>query len=207
MNDRTHSEKLAAGAQWYSSNGWRLLPCYGINSGGRCTCGGSHAEPKDAGKHPAIGEWNIQASTDPRTIEKWWPGNSENNIGVYCQGSGFIVLDIDPRSGGVASFETLEEQLDYCLPPTVEAFTGVYTYNGNTARGRHLYYKVSEGEQFQGNLKALELPGIDIKHNGYVMVAPSRHASGVEYEWKPGHAPWEMEMAEAPEELLQVIRK
>ena len=207
MNDRTHSEKLAAGAQWYSSNGWRLLPCFGINSGGRCTCGGSHAEPKDAGKHPAIGEWNIQASTDPRTIEKWWPGNSENNIGVYCQGSGFIVLDIDPRSGGVASFETLEEQLDYCLPPTVEAFTGVYTYNGNTARGRHLYYKVSEGEQFQGNLKALELPGIDIKHNGYVMVAPSRHASGVEYEWKPGHAPWEMEMAEAPEELLQVIRK
>jgi putative DNA primase/helicase len=207
MNDKTHADKLSAGAQWYAGQGWKLLPCYGINSGGRCTCGGPHGEPKDAGKHPVIGAWNAQATDNLETVNNWWSKGSENNIGVYCQPSGFIVIDIDPRSGGVASFETLEEQLDYCLPPTVEAYTGVYTYNGVTARGRHLYYKIAEGEQLQGNLKSANLPGIDIKHNGYVMLAPSRHASGVEYEWRPGHAPWQMEIAEAPEELLQVIRK
>ena len=51
------------------------------------------------------------------------------------------------------------------------------------------------------------LKGIDIKHNGYVLIAPSRHFSGVDYEWVPGKAPWEMQMAEAPEELLAALRK
>ena len=207
MTARNHAEKLTSGALWYASNGWKLLPCYGINSGGRCTCGGSHSEPKDAGKHPAIGEWPSRASDDQTAVSGWWDGVSENNIGVFCQPSGFIVIDIDPRSGGVASFEKLEEMLEGPLPDTVEAYTGLYTYNGVTARGRHLYFRVEESEQFQGNLKAAGLNGIDIKHNGYVMVAPSRHATGVEYEWRDGHAPWVMEMTEAPENLLQIVRK
>ena len=207
MTDKTHAEKLTSGALWYASRGWKLLPCYGINSGGRCTCGGPHPEPKDAGKHPAIGEWNVRATDDVTTVTNWWSNGSENNIGVYCQGSGFIVVDIDPRSGGVDSFDQLESMLDTPLPPTVEAYTGVYTYNGVTARGRHLYFKVADGEQFQGNLKAAGLGGIDIKHNGYIMLAPSRHVSGVQYEWRDGHAPWQLEMADAPENLLQIVRK
>lgn len=207
MTQKTHSEKLTSGALWYANIGWKLLPCYGINSGGRCTCGGSHPEPKDAGKHPAIGEWNARATNDSTTVANWWSGGSENNIGVYCQGSGFIVIDVDPRSGGIASFAQLEEMLENPLPKTVEAETGLYTYNGVTARGRHLYFKVSDGEQFQGNLKSAGLNGIDIKYNGYVMVAPSRHQSGVEYQWLDGCAPWQTEMAEAPEDLLQIIRK
>jgi len=204
---KTHAERLTSGALWYASNGWILLPCYGINSGGRCTCGGSHKEPKDAGKHPSVGEWPTRASKDQATVSGWWTGSSENNIGVFCQPSGFVVIDIDPRSGGVASFEKLEEMLGGPLPDTVEAYTGLYTYNGVTARGRHLYFKVSSDEQFPQNLKTADLNGIDIKHNGYVMVAPSRHATGVEYEWRDGHAPWVMEMTEAPENLLQIIRK
>jgi putative DNA primase/helicase len=207
LTDKTHAEKLTSGALWYAGKGWKLLPCYGINSGGRCTCGGAHSEPKDAGKHPAIGEWNARATDDATTVSNWWSNGSENNIGVYCQGSGFIVIDIDPRSGGIASFEQLEEMLDAPLPRTVEATTGIYTYNGVTAKGRHLYFKVQDGEQFQGNLKAAGLNGIDIKYNGYVMVAPSRHASGVSYEWLDGCAPWQTEMAEAPEDLMQIIRK
>jgi putative DNA primase/helicase len=207
LSERTHAEKLTSGALWYANKGWKLLPCYGINSGGRCTCGGPHTEPKDAGKHPAIGEWNSRATDDATAVGNWWSNGSENNIGVYCQGSGFIVIDIDPRSGGIASFEKLEEMLEHPLPKTVEATTGVYTYNGVTARGRHLYFKVNEGEQFQGNLKAAGLNGIDIKYNGYVMVAPSRHQSGVQYEWIDGCAPWQTDMADAPEDLLQIVRK
>ena len=198
--------RLQNAAVWYGSNGWKVLPCYGI-VGGRCTCNQTHGEPKDVGKHPSIPEWNTRSTSDLETISNWWAQTPENNVGVHCQASGFFVIDIDPRSGGPESFEKFEALLDGALPPTVEAITGNYSYKGGQARGRHLFYKCDDNEALVGNLNKSDLKGIDIKHNGYVLIAPSRHFSGNCYEWVPGHAPWEIEMAEAPEELLQVLRK
>lgn len=198
--------RLGPAARWYADNGWKVMPCYGIVNG-RCTCGGTHAEPKDVGKHPSIAEWNNQATNDISRVEQWWPENSEENIAVFCRPSGFFVIDIDPRSGGPDSFEKFESLVEGALPPTVEAITGTYSMGGKNVRGRHLFYKCSEQEQLVGNLKKAGLNGIDIKHNGYVLIAPSRHFSGVCYDWAPGKAPWEIEMAEAPEELLVALRK
>ena len=198
--------RLQNAAVWYASQGWKVLPCYGI-IGGRCNCSSPHAEPKDVGKHPSIPEWNTRATSDLETVNAWYTQSPENNIGVNCQASGFFVIDIDPRSDGSASFDKFEALLDGALPPTVEALTGEYSFNGKISRGRHLFYKCDDSEALVGNLKKSGLPGIDIKHNGYVLIAPSRHFSGNCYEWVPGHAPWEIEMAEAPEELLQVLRK
>jgi putative DNA primase/helicase len=70
-----------------------------------------------------------------------------------------------------------------------------------------LFYRCEESENLVGNLKKSGLNGIDIKHNGYVLIAPSRHFSGVCYEWVKGKAPWEIEIAQAPEELLVTLRK
>lgn len=198
--------RLKPGAEWYASKGWKILPCYGIIDG-RCTCNGVHNEPKDVGKHPSIAQWNIQSSSDANVVSTWWNNNPEQNIGVFCQPSGFFVIDIDPRSGGDDSFAKFEELVDGALPKTVEALTGEYSFGSKAQRGRHLFYKCDPNEQLIGNLKAAGLPGVDIKHNGYVLIAPSRHFSGMCYEWAPGQAPWEIEMAEAPEELLQALRK
>ena len=207
MDDSTDgAERLQKGALWYAENGWKILPCFGI-VGGRCTCNSTHQEPKDVGKHPRISEWNKNATNDVETVAKWWEEAPDGNIGVHCRDSGFLVIDIDPRSGGPESFDKFEELVDGALPPTVEATTGVYTINGKTTRGRHLFYRCDPSEQLLGNLNRAGLRGIDIKHNGYVLIAPSRHHSGVSYEWVAGHAPWEMEMAEAPEELLVALRK
>jgi len=191
---------------WYASQGWKILPCYGI-VGGRCTCNSTHNEPKDVGKHPALNSWNSEASDDINVISRWWERDPEGNIGVNCRPSGFLVIDIDPRSGGHDSFEEFEKLVEGALPPTVEALTGQYTLGGKTMRGRHIFYRCSPSEELIGNLKAAGIKGIDIKHNGYVLIAPSRHFSGVNYEWVEGKAPWETEMAEAPEELLNFLRK
>jgi putative DNA primase/helicase len=208
MTQLSHSEKLLRGASWYASAGWKILPCHGLDDTGRCTCNQPHAEPKDVGKHPAISEWNVRASSDQSVVSAWWGNNPNYNIGVFCQPSGFMVIDVDPRSGGLESFDKFDEEVGAgALPQTVMAYTGTYMHKGVAVRGRHIFYKVDANEQLLGNLKALGLSGIDIKHNGYVMIAPSRHGSGVNYEWVEGHAPWEMEMAEAPEELLQHLRK
>jgi P4 family phage/plasmid primase-like protien len=199
--------RLGPAASWYASNGWSILPCYGI-VGGRCTCGGAHVEPKDVGKHPSLPEWNKYATTDAETIDQWWNKDAQMNIGVMCKASGFFVIDIDPRSGGPDSFEKFEALVEGFLPPTVEAITGEYTVaGGKVLRGRHLFYKCDENEALVGNLKKSNLPGVDIKHNGYVLITPSRHFSGVCYEWAEGKAPWEVEIAQAPEELLQALRK
>jgi putative DNA primase/helicase len=202
-----HEEKLQKASAWYGSKNWKILPCYGLLDSGRCTCGGPHTEPKDVGKHPAIGDWNSRATDDSLTIKTWWENSPANNIGVVAQKSGFLVVDIDPRSGGVDSYEKFLELLEHDLPDTVEQFTGIYNYGGVPQRGRHIFFSCSADEKLIGNLKSLGLPGIDIKHNGYVLLAPSRHASGVDYEWVEGKAPWQITMAEAPEKLLSAIRK
>jgi putative DNA primase/helicase len=171
-----------------------------------CTCGRTHKESKENAKHPASTNGQKDATTDTVVINSWWEENPEFNIGVYAKPSGFFVIDIDPRNNGDESIVKLEERAEGNLPPTVEAITGEYYTKKGLQRGRHLYYKCDPNEKFLGNFKSQGLDGIDIKHNGYVLVTPSRHASGHCYEWKAGHAPWEMEMAEAPEELLNIIR-
>ena len=112
--------RFSKATSWYASQGWKILPCYGI-VGGRCTCSQAHAEPKDVGKHPAISGWHTEASSDVNVIQRWWERDSEANIGVFCRPSGFFAIDIDPRSGGHDSFEEFEKLVEGNLPPTVEA--------------------------------------------------------------------------------------
>jgi P4 family phage/plasmid primase-like protien len=199
--------RIKKAVEFYAGLGWKILPCHGI-VGGRCTCGKAHAEPKDVGKHPAINEWNTQSTDDYAVVDRWWDANPDYNAGIHCAKSGLLVIDIDPRSGGPESFLRFEELIEGALPPTVEAITGSYTTrDGQVLRGRHIFYRCDPEEALVGNLNKMGLKGVDIKHNGYVLVAPSHHFSGVEYEWVPGKEPWVVDVAEASEELLNAIRK
>jgi P4 family phage/plasmid primase-like protien len=201
----TEISRLQKGSDYYASIGWKIHPCHGI-VGGMCTCGGEHTDLKDRGKHPVLSGWNSAATDNAATVSGWWNTNPDYNIGVFCKPSGFFVIDIDPRSGGDESFDKLLELLEYSLPETVEAITGVYSIKGVAKRGRHLYFKYEGNERLIGNFKRQNLPGIDLKHDGYVMAPPSQHASGVAYEWASGRAPWEMDMAEPPENLMEVVK-
>lgn len=204
MND---SPKLGQYAEYCATTlGWSIFPCHGMHDG-RCTCADPKEDPKNRGKHPANFNGQKGATTDAATIAGWWTDNPHYNIGVYCKASGFLVIDIDPRSGGFESFEKFEELLNWSLGPTVEAVTGLYTYKGKQLRGRHLYYKYDGEEGVVPNLKDANLPGLDFKYQGYVLLPPSAHASGVNYEWREGHAPWDIPMADASPELLSAIVK
>lgn len=196
--------RLGPAAGYYAGLGWKVFACHGIVHG-KCTCGEVHASPKDVGKHPLGGSGHLDASSDAREVMGRWVGGGEWNVGVYCAGSGFIVVDVDPRNGGLESWDRLEELTEGTMEDTVEAWTGQYGARGGVARGRHLFYRVKDGEVLKGKVEGV--PGIDIKHKGYVLVAPSRHGSGLIYEWAPGKAPWERQMAWAPEELLGLLRK
>lgn len=205
----TDTNPLLNGALWYAHTlNWKILPTHGIRSSdGMCTCGKRHDDPKDVGKHAVFSGWQNDATDDMATIQGWWSQNPEYNIAVMAKNSGFFVLDIDPRNGGDESFYRLEERLGGDIPNTITQITGEYTIRGVVKRGMHLFFKAPEGYTYPKDLKPLGFPGIDIKHNGYTMLAPSRHLSGVNYEWHPERNPGNSEMAEPSEAMMEYLAR
>ena len=190
----------------YATLGWKIFPCLGITDKGKCTSGAPLSNSSSSGKRPATTNGQKDATSDPETIKRWWHLEPRFNIGVNCKASGFFVIDIDPRHGGHKSFEKLLALLSEPLPPALEVLTGEYEVDGVKLRGQHIYFRCDDKEKLASNLEKLGLGGIDIKHNGYVIAAPSRHLSGVEYEWVKGKEPWNCEIPYASESLLSLIR-
>lgn len=123
---------------------------------------------KPESKLPAINSWKEYQEQLP-TVEElkaWWTKNPKANIALVCgKISGIIVVDIDPKSGGTT--EGLQ------LPPTLCSRTG--------GGGQHIFYKWNK------NLIGAKVgikAGIDIRSEAsYVVLPPSLHASGNNYEW------------------------
>jgi len=131
----------------------------------------------------------LDATTDAAKIKAWWAEFPDANVGIAC-GNGLLVLDIDAHNGGDESFEVLESEHGK-TPDTPMVLTG--------GGGRHLYFA------YQGKLKnkvALER-GIDIRsEGGYAVAPPSIHPSGKRWEWEASSRIDEMEMAPAPQWLV-----
>jgi len=69
--------------------------------------------------------------------------------------------------------------------------------------GRQLFFVAPPGWQAPTNKTPI---GVDIRgQGGFAVLPPSRHISGQPYAWKVGAAPWECEIAAAPDWLLQEV--
>lgn len=118
------------------------------------------------------GFWS--ASADPELVDRWWTEEPDANIGAPCALNGWAALDVDPRNGGQLSLCVLEERVGV-LPGTVMQITG--------GDGLHILYR-SPGVSLPGKLG----PGLDVKHNGYILLAPSVSGGGGRYQWSgDGH--------------------
>jgi len=129
----------------------------------------------------------LDATTDPRRINMLWGKFRTANIGMATgEASDLIVVDVDPKHGGIASLEELERKHGK-LPTTLT----VRTPSG----GFHLYFRYVEGiTNSPGGLPE----GIDVRgEGGYVLVPPS-----VGYSWED-RSP----VADAPDWLLELIRE
>jgi hypothetical protein len=122
----------------------------------------------------------LDATTDESIISSWWERYPYANIGFPCAPNGVIVIDPDrnkrDRSGnlkpdGVQAYRSLPGWQP--SPPGPKAQT--------PSGGVHLFYAAPElapGESIKGKI----VESIDIKFNGYVLVAPSI-ADGKPYNW------------------------
>jgi len=182
--------------------GWKIFKVHGIVDG-KCTCGAPHDKDSEkAGKHPAIASWQTEATSDLDKLSSWFKGRNDLNYGIFMEGSDLVAIDIDVKSGGWSSWDQLEDRCMYDFLPTIEIQSGVKEFKGASTRGAHKYYLAPKNFKFTSNLSKAGFPGIDLKHNGYVLGPGSRHWSGVQYEWLEGHSPWEVELKTLPEHAL-----
>ena len=111
-------------------------------------------------KRPTVKEWTTKDFTalDPNAHMN----DKDGNVGVRLDREA-LVVDVDPKNGGDASFQRLcaDIGLDPEIFPTVETGSG----------GQHLYMRVPSGVMLRTTLP--EYPGIDFKSgNGHQVVAP-----------------------------------
>lgn len=163
-------------AKLYVDLGWPVFPLHWPTGVGRCSC--RNPDCKNQGKHPLTEHGFKDASTDRDTIEIWsdrWPkANIATPTGhIRTEGLkkiGIVIVDIDGDEGR-ASLERFEA-MRFTLPRTPRVRTG---------NGEHHYFLVQDG--LKNSAKKLA-PGIDIRASGgQIVLPPSLHHSGVEYEW------------------------
>ena len=134
-------------------------------------------------KRPLDGQGLKHATLDEDQIDEWC--SREADFAVACQASGMIALDVDPRHGGDTSWQDLIARYGP-LPehPTQRTRGG----------GWHHCFAAPKGACV-GKLGQ----GVDVKHRGYILVAPS-----------PGYS-WEIEpslpLPQLPESWLEAIKK
>lgn len=189
MSDRM----LQAALAYVQQLGWPVFPCHWITEAGACSCGLPHCG--SPGKHPLTGQGFKEANRDEAQIRGWWTRWPAANIAIPTGAvSGFDVLDVDPRHGGEESLAELE-LIHGRLPVTVEQITG---------GGQHLLFKHREGVASRTGV----LPGIDVRgEGGYILTAPSNHHSGRQYAWELSSRPGEVDLAEWPAWLLEMVQQ
>ncbi|WAM35594.1 bifunctional DNA primase/polymerase [Caldicellulosiruptor acetigenus] len=194
-NENQNLKMLRAAIAYVERLNWAVLPLHSIVDG-QCTCG--KRDCPNAGKHP-LGELVPNgvkdATKDKKKVKEWWLKRPWANIGIATgKISGFFVLDVDGEIGK-EELRTLEVEHDK-LPDTVEQLTG--------SGGKHILFKYPSDVVVPN--KVGFIPKVDIRSDGgYIVVAPSIHKSGNQYMWEASSHPLEVEIAEPPKWLIDMI--
>lgn len=147
------------------------------------------------GKVPTTIHGVLDASTEARLADIWWERHPERGVALATgKVSGVWVLDLD-GSVGRENFTELQEAYGD-VPKTVASRTG---------NGWHLFWKMPEVDIRNSASQVAEK--VDVRGTGgYVVLPPSPHESGRSYAWLPGRSPHEIEVAEAPAWLVDLVR-
>lgn len=180
-------------AEYYIGRGWPVFPVHGLIDASNCTCGDPSCALSNRGKHPATAHGHLDATLDPEQIESLWSDLVTRNIAIATgQVAHLVVVDIDPRNGGLEAWQEFEDAY-----PDVDFKTHRITTGGG---GFHYYYWTDVPTPTMPNL----LRGVDLKADGgYVLAPPSTHISGGIYATvQPAPAV----LSPVPEPVLEIIK-
>jgi hypothetical protein len=170
-----------------------VVPLYSVTlRNGKLLCACGKRDCRSPAKHPITNRGLLDASTDPAIIKRWW-ASAEHNLGVRTDN--LVVLDIDVRHDGHIALQKLETEHGE-LPATWRSITG--------GGGEHIIMRAP----FSGlrNSASKLAPGIDVRAaHGYFAAPPSLHISGRRYTWSVDHHPRDLELAPAPQWLVDLL--
>lgn len=177
--------------------GYGVIPLWGTTTGGECECGrascsskGKHPNPRYApnGLNSAITDWR-----KAKEIIKKLPGA---NWGLATDG--LVVIDVDAGRDGFETIEALfADQED--VPDTVLVQTG--------GLGVHIWYKAPPGVVIKNSVDQIGR-GLDLRTSGgMIVIPPSLHASGRRYRFDDGCSPCDIDIAEMPSWLVEMIQQ
>lgn len=189
------TKSLLEWARYYASLGFSVIPVYTVDDSGICTCKKKEA-CVNAGKHPAV-NWQryTKKRADDDQLVFWFDGMEHtHNVGVVTGAiSGNVfVIDVDTGQGKLG-METLDQvQMAHDdLPVTATAKTG--------SGGKHIFLRAPDGFHVKTDTNLLG-SGIDVRgEGGFVVMAPSRHASGNRYTYDMD------DIADAPNWVLAMV--
>ena len=189
--DGPSESTLLDAALRYAALGLRVHPLHHALDSGQCSCGGSAGSACQPGKHPRLKTWQLQASSEPNTVQRWWHMWPSANIGLLVPVR-HLVFDIDPLHDG--ALEALG-----VFPTTRVARTG--------SGGWHVFFRLPDGIELKDLAHRARVPGlqgIDIRtERNYVVAPPSRTTRG-RYYWETRY---DTPIAVVPEHLLDLLRR
>lgn len=172
----------------YAALGWHVFPVHTAEAG-ICSCHLGTACDRPA-KHPRTAHGLKDATTDEATIRAWWAEWPDAGIAVATGvRSGVLAVDFDDFAG----------EADW--PHDLRALLAANTPVQETGRGgRHVLLRA---DRPGAATRVKAWPGVDLRGDGgYIVVAPSIHASGRRYVWRSEP---DYEVAAVPESLEAVI--
>lgn len=193
MHDTPQSASLLDTAHEYVRRGWSVLPLHSVAGDGACSCVlGIECAETTRGKHPRWKKWTQTPAMSGADVEAHWAENPRDNVGIRTGApSGFFVLDLDPKNGGLESWEALLTMHGNDFPETYTVLTG--------SGGLHIYLLMPS---FDVTNSAKGLPtGVDVRGTGGLVVAPPS-ASGIGAYRVLNDLP----IAPAPYWLLELLR-
>jgi hypothetical protein len=190
---------FASPAEWaamYRACGLQVIPCYAP----------SEVAKGASWKRPKLSEWaEFQGTLVPDAVFYRWYGaagehSARDNMGILTghASDNVFVIDLDDQKGPAAGEwwrGILAVHNNGIEPETWQQQTG--------GGGRQILFRARPDWHAPTNRTPV---GVDIRGQGGFAVLPaSMHESGRRYGWAPGCAPYEIEIATAPEWLLAAV--
>lgn len=190
------AEDIRREAFLYLELGLPILPLCppdhtGMSHGHREAC-------RAAGKSPLLKDWTQRGTPSTEEVTKWFEDNPNINLGLILGDTeqwNLCGIDVDGDHGEAL----LEEWSAGVLPATWEFVTG---------NGRRMLYLLPDGA------KSKKFARKDAEADGELallatgqqtVLPPSVHHTGKLYEWLEGRSPQDIEIADAPQWLLNRV--
>lgn len=193
MNEATVTEAMR-----YAAIGWKVVPLYGVNSAGKCSC--RRPECAAAGKHPCCGDnWkDFALAQTEEDISNWTDTfKGERNVGLLLGPAGGIIdIECDSPEATAELDRIIGDDRESLVTPTY-----------GSSRGLHRLFRWSSELP---DVQKIEISGLEIRIGGggrstQSVAPPSRHHTGASYNWLPGLRFDEVEVAPVPAAVMALI--